>query len=1240
MKALFPFLVLCWGVLASAQGPLSLHVRSPLAGDTIRTDSIRIEGSAEPGTVLDARGMQITVGENGQFSFNIQSPPQSGLFTMKLAARRGPVTDSVLLPFARMLIPRAHTMNLRILLMVPAEPALKTMAEEFQSALRSLDPTLTWTSSAIYCAEPSCLVQQARQNRQDLVIWIPQPGGAGRPRIQLWTGMRGTLIADLDLSAPAGASAQNFVNAYTQYFSTAFQFRSSDLLTGTPLQGPELSGNLAAAQGPYILYGRNLIPAGKTLVVEPGTILLFYPGMESSLEVQGRLVAAGTPDRPVRFRSAARDERVADWDRILISGSAGSELRETEVTGSQFGVHVENGPLLLQNVVLHGNGERALFVRNADVRVADSRIAGNSGTGIHASAFARLTVERTQIANNKVGIALTGSARADLVSTRVQKNETGLVQLQEAQLSASNSQIQNNQVGLVSADLPEESIALMVIGNQYGLRRAAEAYIASLPDPEFNGDRRLYKMGQRVQPIVAPDTTPRWSWTGNASLTNGYHRIRTADDTLTGEKYSNEFATPGWGSFASFYMLGTRADGKELELSSEISYDSWDRVTLEPVFARYSAPGYAVSLGNMQETAGELYLSGLPLLGIKGQGFWGRNSMETSLFDLTVAAGEVESPLLPGDRTPRVYGDTVTTSTAVAQTLAGYASLGFAPLRRFQMHMGALVADDRLEDPLLRDGASAQYVTTREPLRSSMAVFADGDWLFWPGDIDLNGQIAVGRSDTANVLQERAVNQVFTDAGLPANSLPTLRGMVARPAWIDQASTTELQTVFGTSSLSVSEMRDSLRALRTTALAVQDSLGDRQEAGRTLGLNWGSQDFSLRGEARWQFWKTTLSGKARYVGSRYSSPGSEGLPQNNRELELGWEQDWTDWWNLVLNYRLQVDNAAHGAQTNLFGLGEGTRYGLFQPDADWHNENLLSPTRARYTQQATATQNLKAGSRLDVQMAYQFEYRNQYKPNLLRADLSAAGGIWKDAWFTPRAGQDTLFFTEGDDSIAIDAQRWELYQSLGSSGFLASGLRERLFTHSPRFTATYHMGRSSVRIGGRWTLLRDASVFTRDSLEAVGQLGFDDSTWGKLGYEFHANEYFEQSYPVNATLYFGRISSRTDMTPRFKNYRREERAEMEWRLGERLEIPFRQRHFLWRISGDFRWMESEWIPSGSTRTSKEQEWDLLSEMALRINHSRRFYSEYGVQVEDYRRPDRLESQFRDLSTTLSLYYGF
>lgn len=435
-------------------------------------------------------------------------------------------------------------------------------------------------------------------------------------------------------------------------------------------------------------------------------------------------------------------------------------------------------------------------------------------------------------------------------------------------------------------------------------------------------------------------------------------------------------------------------------------------------------------------------------------------------------------------------------------------------------------------------------------------------------------------------------------------------------------------------------MRDSLRALRTTALSVQDSLGNQQEAGRTLGLNWGSQDFSLRGEARWQFRKTTLSGKARYVGARYSSPGSEGFPQNNRELELGWEQDWTDWWNLVLNYRLQVDNAAHGAQTNLFGLGEGTRYGLFQPDADWHNENLLSPTRARYTQQATATQNLKAGSRMDLQMAYQFEYRNQYKPNLLRADLSAAGGIWKDAWFFPRAGQDTLFFTEGDDSIAIDAQRWELYQSLGSSGFLASGLRERLFTHSPQFTATYHMGRSSLRIGGRWTLLRDASLFTRDSLEAIAQLGFADSTWGKLGYEFHANEYFEQSYPVNATLYFGRISSRTDITPRFKNYRREERSEMEWRLGERLEIPFRQRHFLWRLSGDFRWMASEWTPSGSPRTSNEKEWDILSEMALRINHSQRFYSEYGVQVQDYRRPDHLESQFRDLSTTLSLYYGF
>jgi hypothetical protein len=86
---------------------------------------------------------------------------------------------------------------------------------------------------------------------------------------------------------------------------------------------------------------------------------------------------------------------------------------------------------------------------------------------------------------------------------------------------------------------------------------------------------------------------------------------------------------------------------------------------------------------------------------------------------------------------------------------------------------------------------------TANPLMSSKNIFADGNWLFFPGDIKLNGQVAVGGADTVNVAKIRAVNQVFSDAGLDPSNFALLNELMSNPNRVNSLSVEKLESIFG-----------------------------------------------------------------------------------------------------------------------------------------------------------------------------------------------------------------------------------------------------------------------------------------------------------------------------------------------------------------------------------------------------------------------------------------------------------
>jgi hypothetical protein len=127
----------------------------------------------------------------------------------------------------------------------------------------------------------------------------------------------------------------------------------------------EISGNYKA--GEYLVSGDVAVPAKTTLSFAPGSVLRFenYAG----IEVHGRFVCNGTPQKPVVFTSARDVPRAKtlpeafDWNGIKVSFDAeGISLEHATIAYSTFGLNVESNttPVSIKNVTFIHNGSSSL----------------------------------------------------------------------------------------------------------------------------------------------------------------------------------------------------------------------------------------------------------------------------------------------------------------------------------------------------------------------------------------------------------------------------------------------------------------------------------------------------------------------------------------------------------------------------------------------------------------------------------------------------------------------------------------------------------------------------------------------------------------------------------------------------------------------------------------------------------------------------------------------------------------
>ena len=591
---------------------------------------------------------------------------------------------------------------------------------------------------------------------------------------------------------------------------------------------------------------------------------------------------------------------------------------------------------------------------------------------------------------------------------------------------------------------------------------------------------------------------------------------------------------------------------------------------------------------------------------------------------------------LLGDRNDDIYKDYIEDGEVEPQKLLVGGKVRWNMHRRFNGTLGFVGSKDFLDDPLLRDG-SRKDVNTSSPIMSSKTFFADGNWLLFPGDIELNGQVAIGAADTANATLQRAINEVFVDAGLDASNLSRIRRLMNNPTLVDFMSYEELEEFFGDNTMKTkSELQRKLKSLLAQAKALKNRYSAEDESSTDL-KNWDGQNLAFTGSLHWNLGKTTIFGYVRYVGADYYSAGSPDLLQNSREVYGSLDRKIFDFWMLNFNYKINVENAAHGEAYNVFGLAEGEKMGLI-PGADekWLAKHEQDEDRTLYEHELNFNNDFKVNKFWELSVGYNMNYRTRSTNQRLFGDYSSESGVFDDSWFEAYDGRSTVDVVRGDDTLKIDSVRWAQYYALRNQPYLATEFNERIIRNTFKLGFKFNLPKNTLKVGGVWTLRRDMSKFEQDEL--LDEFDFSDETYGLLGYYFHGGDYFEQRYPVSLTTTVGGFRNMFSVTPRYKIFNRDDMTDFEWNVADNMTIPLSKDFLDLLLSASFR-QEFQKRDEEGKRIS-ESEMDVSGSGTLRFTHTGNLTSEWTIGAYCAYRPDYKADEYKDLFGTVSLSYSF
>lgn len=242
-----------------------------------------------------------------------------------------------------------------------------------------------------------------------------------------------TLIAGIVLSVAACARAADSVRTT----SASVLVAASDTLAG-PL--PRI---LYADRSPYFVLSDISVSQGQTVIIEPGTVLLF--SAFTTLKVQGTLLARGESDKPIIFTSVNDQAHnplsqlkgaAYDWNGIQVAQDGiGTHFAYCAIRYSVFGIvsmtrYIRIGPSLFQS-----NGRANLTIEGVEHQTGETPYEYNA-TEVKPTGSDSLVIlkdpnlrKRTIIRYSSLGVLLAGAVMSAVYTAHFSDSDDRLDQL-------------------------------------------------------------------------------------------------------------------------------------------------------------------------------------------------------------------------------------------------------------------------------------------------------------------------------------------------------------------------------------------------------------------------------------------------------------------------------------------------------------------------------------------------------------------------------------------------------------------------------------------------------------------------------------------------------------------------------------------------------------------------------------------------------------------------------------------
>jgi hypothetical protein len=187
-----------------------------------------------------------------------------------------------------------------------------------------------------------------------------------------------------------------------------------------------------------------------TLTIAPGTIIRFHrPSSEKSalpvLVVQGRIVANGSGDNPIVFRSNLPLVKSGDWQGIVLLANEKKNLLENcRVEGAEIGLSASFSAVVIKNSHV-AHCRTGLKFRDSLVQISGGGAAKcGLGLDLHDS---EADITGADFSGNRIGIALRRTSFS-LSGTVVADNELEAVTAAESKLALHGNRISKNGSGI------------------------------------------------------------------------------------------------------------------------------------------------------------------------------------------------------------------------------------------------------------------------------------------------------------------------------------------------------------------------------------------------------------------------------------------------------------------------------------------------------------------------------------------------------------------------------------------------------------------------------------------------------------------------------------------------------------------------------------------------------------------------------------------------------------------------